>query len=171
MYIYFFHRSRKRCIASDVTRFFLHFLVSPLILHVLSSACICFCIYRFLHFFFFVCRSFCMFPAWCSAAECRKCSLFSFWCSRMFVDFRRSAFLHFCSAMFLIVAMIRSESVGGIWAGIAKRNKKRLSASDSSLCFFSFFSNMMHYNSLKIRSSYCGQRWPPFWYFCPLRAL
>ena len=38
--------------------------------------------------------------------------------------------------MFLIFAMIRSESVGGIWAGIAKRNKKRLSASDVPRYFF-----------------------------------
>ena len=54
----------------------------------------------------------------------------------MIVDFPRYAFLHFCIAMFLIFAMVLSESVGGVWAGITKRKKKRLIASDVPRCFF-----------------------------------
>ena len=86
----------------------------------LSQICIYVCISVFLH------------VRWCSLAESLLCS----WFSRMFVNVSRSVFLHFYSAMFLIFAMILSESVGWVWAGITKRKKKRLSASDVPRCFW-----------------------------------
>ena len=75
------------------------------------------------------------------------------------IDFRKYAFLHDCISAFLhcgisaflhcyflslcrdlseSVGVNRLESVGGVWAGIAKRNNKRLVASDvpRSFCFF-----------------------------------
>ena len=139
MYIYFFHRSRKRFIASDVTRCFLHFLVSPLILHVWISACICFCIYRFLHFFFSVFRSFCIsicLPPYplhllCISAFLHFCiaRLLQFWiCSRML------RCVYFCISMSFCRDL--SESVGVNPSGESGQESLNEARSDKSLAMF-----------------------------------
>ena len=83
------------------------------------SACICFCIYRFLHFFFSVFRSSCIsicLPPYplhmlCISAFLHFCiaRLLQFWiCSRMLrcVYFCIFGFPHFCISVFLSFCML-----------------------------------------------------------------
>ena len=108
-----------------------------------------------------------VFLSFCTFVDVRRLSsIFAmFYClSQMFVDFRKSAFLHFCISPFLhcgisaclhcyflslcmdppeSVGVNRLESVGEVWAGIAKRNNKRRIASDAPRSFSRFLKGQL----------------------------
>ena len=130
--------------------------MSLLIFAFQYNACL-FCISWIVHVSVSVFLSFCTF-----VDVRRLSSIFAmFYClSQMFVDFRKSAFLHFyisaslhcgvsaflhCYFLSLCVdpsesvGVNRLESVGGVWAGITKRNNKRRIASDVPRSFSHFF--------------------------------
>ena len=122
------------CISS-----FPHFHISAYVsefLYFRAAQCIHAYICRLLCFRIFALQNF---------ADVRRCSQILVDSGNSFMDvrrcsaclpFRNSVFIHFCWDLSESVGVIRMESVGGVWAGIAKRNNKRLIASDVPRSFF-----------------------------------
>ena len=115
-----------------------------------------------------------VFLSFCTFVDVRRLSsIFAmFYClSQMFVDFRKSAVLHFYISAFLhcyvfsesvyrylseSVGVNRLESVGVyiVWAGIAKRNKKRRIASDVPRSFSHLLYNSRCCNYISLQHAW-----------------
>ena len=106
-----------------------------LFLHLSVSVFLLFRISVFLHFYMsiYTTLSIASVTHFCISAflHCSSASIMD-----LFSHVKMPVFLH----VRLIFAMILSESVGGVWAGITKRTKKRLFASDVPRCFLCFLS-------------------------------
>ena len=100
-----------------------------LFLHLSVSALLIFRITFFLHFYMSTTLYIASVMHFCISAfrHCSSASILD-----LFSHVKMPVFLH----VRIIFAMILSESVGGVWAGITKRKKKRLSASGVPRCFF-----------------------------------